>query len=83
MIEPIDNFAMRASTRSVSETLMESYFAPLWQGDRIGTYALALLLIAGWWLGSRLLRTFREAGRAGRLERDEAAPQPRRRLPLK
>ncbi|MBJ66978.1 MAG: hypothetical protein CME28_03100 [Gemmatimonadetes bacterium] len=62
---------------------MESYFAPLWQGDRIGTYALALLLIAGWWLGSRLLRTFREAGRAGRLERDKAAPQPPRRLPLK
>ena len=61
---------------------MESYFTNLWQGDRVGTYALAVLIIAGWWVGSRLLRTFREAGRAGRLERDEAAPQPRRRLPL-
>ena len=61
---------------------MESYFTNLWQGDRMGTYALAVLIIAGWWVFSRLLRTFRGAGRTGRLERDEAAPQPRRRLPL-
>lgn len=61
---------------------MESILEFLWRGDRVGNYALALTLIVGWWVGSRLLRPFKEAGRAGRLERDTEDEQPRRRLPL-
>ncbi len=50
--------------------------------NRHANYIIAAALIAVWWIGSRLLRIFREAGRAGRIENKQLPERPRRRIPL-
>lgn len=50
--------------------------------NRHANYAIAAAFIAVWWVGSRLLRIFKEGGRAGRIEQRQELERPRRRIPL-
>jgi len=61
------------------ETIVE-FFRSL--ESRQTSYVIGAALIVLWWVGSRLLRIFKEGGRAGRIEQTHAVERPRRRIPL-
>ncbi|MGY8825453.1 MAG: hypothetical protein ACKVJG_16195 [Candidatus Latescibacterota bacterium] len=51
-------------------------------GNRHTSYAIAAVFIVVWWVSSRLLRIFKEGGRAGRIAQEPTTERPRRRIPL-